>query len=108
VTLGEPGGAEPGDVHPGVVVQNDLFNQSRIGTVIVCLLSWNLRLAEAPGNVLLEESEAGLPQHSVVNVTQLIAVDRRHLGDFIGVLSPARTRQILDGVRLVLEPRSAD
>jgi mRNA interferase MazF len=108
VTLGEPGGADAGAEHPGVVVQNDLFNQSRLRTVVLCLLAWNLRLAEAPGNVLLAEGEARLPQRSVVNVTQMVTLDKRHLGDFIGALSPERIRQVLDGIALVLEPRTPD
>ena len=95
-------------MHPGVVVQNDLFNQSRLRTVVLCLLTWNLKRAEAPGNVLLEESEAGLPQRSVVNVTQMVTVDKRHLGDYIGTLSAIRVRQVLDGIALVLEPRTPD
>lgn len=105
VTLDEPAGSEPGFVHPYVVVQNNLLNQSLIRTVVVCALTSNLRRAGVPGNVLLEDSEAGLPKRSVVNVTQLVTVDKRALGDYIGTLSVVRVRQVLDGIALVLEPR---
>jgi len=108
MALDESSGSEPGFMHPYVVVQNNLLNQSLIRTVVVCALTSNLKRAGVPGNVLLEDGEAGLPKRSVVNVTQLVTVDERHLGDFIGALSPARTRQVLDGVMLVLEPREAD
>ncbi len=108
VGLPEPSGSEPGYVRPFVVVQNNVFNRSAIHTVVVCALTSNLRRAEAPGNVLLEDGEAGLPKRSVVNVTQLVTVDKRNLGDFIGALSPRRMRQILDGIAVVLEPREAD
>ncbi len=105
VDLGEPGGSEPGTLHPHVVIQNDLFNRSRISTVVVCALTSNLRRADAPGNVSLEPGEAGLPKQSVVNVSQIFTVDRSQLGEKIGTLSGKRVRQILDGVKLVLELR---
>jgi mRNA interferase MazF len=108
VDLGDPTGSESGYRHPHVVVQNNVFNRSRINTVVVCALTSNLRRAEAPGNVLLEDGEADLPKQSVVNVSQIFTVDKRALGVRIGTLSRQRVRQILDGVRLVIEPRDLD
>lgn len=105
VDLGDPIGSEPGYRHPHVVVQNNVFNRSRISTVVVCALTSNLRHAEAPGNVLLDHGEADLPKQSVVNVSQIFTVDKRCLGERIGTLSHQRIRQILDGIRLVIEPR---
>jgi mRNA interferase MazF len=105
VDLGEPAGSEPGCRHPHVVVQNNVFNQSRINTVLVCALTSNLRRAQAPGNVLLEEGEANLPKLSVVNVTQVFAVDKGTLDEWIGTLSRGRVHQIVEGIRLVIEPR---
>ena len=105
VDLGEPVGSSPGYRHPHMVVQNDVFNVSRIGTVVVCALTSNLRRAKAPGNVLLEEGEGGLTKRSVVNVSLIYTVDKSQLDERIGTLSGARLRQILDGIRLVLEPR---
>ena len=106
VDLSEPIGSEPGFRHPHVVVQNDVFNCSRIHTVVVCALTSNLQRAEAPGNVLLKLGEANLPKQSVVNVSQIFTVDKRQLEEKIGSLSTLRVREILDGIRLVLEPRS--
>jgi mRNA interferase MazF len=103
VDLGEPVGSGPGNRHPYVVVQNDVFNQSRIRTVVVCALTSNLRLANSPGNVLLDPAEADLPKQSVVNVTQIVTLDREQLEEKIGSLSSRRVRQILDGIKLVLE-----
>jgi mRNA interferase MazF len=108
VDLGDPIGSEPGYRHPHVVVQNNVFNRSRINTVVVCALTSNLRRAKAPGNVLLEEGEADLPKQSVVNVSQIFTVDKKDLGERIGALSRQRVRQILDGIRLVIEPRDLD
>ena len=108
VDLGEPSGSEPGYRHPYVVIQNNVFNRSRIGTAVVCALTSNLQRAQAPGNVLLEEGEANLPKHSVVNVSQIFTVDKRDLEDRMGTLSRRRVAQILDGIRLVIEPRDLD
>ena len=105
IDLGDPAGSELGYRHPHVVIQNNLFNRSRIHTVVVCALTSNLRRARAPGNVLLEKDEAGLPKQSVANVSQIFTVDKRDLVENIGTLSNQRVRQILDGVQLVLEPR---
>jgi len=108
VDFGEPVGSEPAYRHPCVVVQNNLFNQSRIRTVVVCALTSNLRRAQAPGNILLEKGEGGLPKRSVVNVSQIFTVDKRQLGARIGALSPKRVEQILAGIQLVLQPRDVN
>ena len=102
--LGEPRGSGPGYRHPHVVVQNNAINRSAIRTVLVCPLTSNVRRASAIGNVLLRKKEAKLPKPSVVNVSQLIAVDKRQLGELIGTLSAQRVREIVDGIHLVIEP----
>lgn len=108
VELGEPRGSAPGYRHPHVVIQNNLFNRSGIATVLVCPLTSNLARAESPGNVLLDRNEAGLSKRSVVNVFQLFTADKADLTEYIGTLSPRRVRQILDGVRLFLDPRDVE
>jgi mRNA interferase MazF len=72
--LDEPEGSEPGYRHPFVVIQNDAFNKSKINTAVVCALTSNLKLASAPGNVLLKKGEANLPKSSVVNISQVTKV----------------------------------
>ena len=108
VDLGEPSGSGPGYRHPHVVIQNNVFNRSRINTVVVCVLTSNLKRAQAPGNVLLERGEANLPQQSVVNISQIFTVDKRDLVEKIGTLSRQHVRQVLDGIRLLTEPRDID
>jgi mRNA interferase MazF len=108
IDLDEPFGSEPGYRHPHVVVQNNVFNHSRISTVIVCTITSNLKRAKAPGNVPLEKGEANLPKQSVVNVSQIFTVDKRDLTEKIGSLSHKRVRQILDGIQLLIEPRDID
>ena len=108
VELDEPTGSEPGYSHPHVVVQNNVFNASRINTVIVCALTSNVKRAQAPGNVLLEQGEGDLPKQSVVLVSQVFTVDKSQLGEFIGKVSEQRVRQILDGIHLLTEPRNLE
>ena len=108
IDLDAPYGSEPGYYHPYVVIQNNVFNRSRISTVVVCTLTSNLRRAVAPGNVLLEVGEADLPDQSVINVSQILTVSKTKLGEKIGTLSAERVRQILDGVRLLTEPREVE
>ena len=108
IELDEPSGSEPGYLHPHVIIQNNLFNRSRINTVVVCVLTSNIRRANSPGNVLLEAGEADLPEQSVVNVSQILTINKSQLGEKIGTLSAERVRQILDGIRLVVEPREAE
>jgi mRNA interferase MazF len=105
VDLGTPSGSGPGFLHPYVVIQNDVYNRSRLNTVVVCGLTSNLKRAESPGNVLLDEGEANLPKRSVINVSQVYTVDKDDLIEKIGTLSFERIQQILDGIYLLLEPR---
>jgi mRNA interferase MazF len=92
-------GPAPSYSHPHVVVQDDVFNHSRITTVVVCALTSNPHRASEPGNVLLEDGEGGLPRRSVVVVSQISSVDKSRLGERIGALSDARVEQILAGLR---------
>jgi mRNA interferase MazF len=99
--LKEQDGSEPDYIHPHVVVQDDLFNHSRIHTVIVCALTTNIKRARLPGNVLLEAGEANLPKPSVVVVSQISSVDKAQLGEYIGSLTRRRIDQILAGIRFL-------
>jgi mRNA interferase MazF len=80
-------------------VQDDVFNHSRVTTVIVCALTTNLHRANEPGNVLLEVGEGNLPAQSIVVVSQISSVDKARLGERIGSLSGERVEQILAGLR---------
>jgi mRNA interferase MazF len=105
VDQGEPSGSAPGYLRPYVVVQNDLYNQSRIQTLVLCALTSNLLRSRLPGNILLDEGEGNLPKRSVVNVSQISTVDKEDLGEKIGTLSAERVQEILEGIYLMLEPR---
>jgi mRNA interferase MazF len=104
VDLGSPRGSGPGYRRPYLVIQNNTYNHGMINTTIVCGLTTNLNRALVPGNLLLNEGEAGLPKRSVVVVTQLYTVDKRDLVERIGAISTNRVRQILQGLSEVLTP----
>ena len=100
--LADPGGSEPGFRRPLLIIQADSFNRSRIETAIAVVLTSNLRLLDAPGNVLVARRASGLPKDSVANVSQIITIDRDMLTDRAGKL-PAEAMSAVDaGLRLVL------
>ncbi len=86
-----------------MVVQNDIFNRSAIGTTVVCLITSNLSRAGAPGNVLLKAGEAGLLKASVVNVSQILTADKAELVECTGKLSGAATGAVRDGLHLLFD-----
>jgi mRNA interferase MazF len=97
-----PRGSEPGYRRPVLIVQADSFNRSRIATVLCMVLTSNLRLVDAPGNVLVPAKRAGLPKDSVANVSQLVTLDRAFLDERIGRLPPGLMDSIDAGLSLVL------
>lgn len=101
-TLPRPVGSEPGYRRPMLVVQADPFNSSAISTVICAVITSNLRLAGAPGNTRISPRESGLPKASVVNVSQLMTVDKEFLTERIQVLSARTMEQISEGLRLAM------
>lgn len=100
----EPDGSKgsiPGVPHPHLVVQDDVFNRSRITTVVVCALTSNLNRASEPGNVLLESGEGNLRKQSVVISSQISSIDKSRLGARIGSLSGARVDQVIAALRFL-------
>lgn len=100
--LPEPRGSEPGFLRPVLIVQADAFNQSRLRTVIIAAITSNLALASAPGNVLLPRRASGLSKESVVNISQLVALDRGYLTEHVGKIPPRIQASVDAGLRLVL------
>ena len=101
--LPEPSASEPGYRRPVVVVQSDDFNRSRIRTVVAVVLTTNLRLAAAPGNVLITAGDTRLPRDSVVNVSQIVTLDKAFLTERIGRLSAGVMLLVDYGIRTVLD-----
>ncbi len=99
--LPEPEGSMPGYRRPVAVVQSDEFNRSRIGTVIVAVITSNIDLSRAPGNVFLSKRSAGLPRESVVNVSQILTLDKAFLTEKVGRLPKSKREDVEDGLRLV-------
>jgi mRNA interferase MazF len=85
------------------VVQNDVFNHSAIATSVVCMITSNLSRANAPGNVLLEKGEANLPKPSVVNISQILTVDKAELVECIGKLSGKAAGAVRGGLHMLFD-----
>ena len=100
--LPEPFGSERGFHRPVVIIQSDRFNRSRISTVIAVAVTRNLQLRTAPGNVYLPKRAGGLDHDSVVNVSQLVTLDRGRLDKLMGHVPPVKLYELEDGLRLVL------
>jgi mRNA interferase MazF len=100
--LGEPTGSGPGYRRPVVVVQCDVLNESRIGTVVCVPLTSNLKWEGAPGNLLLKARTTGLSKDSVANVSLIVALDKRQLTECTGKLPPRELDLVLTGIEIVL------
>ena len=104
IEMDEPLGSEPGYRRPCVVIQNNIYNQSLIKTVVVCILTSNLDRANLPGNVLLDQGQGGVIKASVVNITQIFTVDKNDLIEYIGSVSQQKMKQIVSGINGLLQP----
>ncbi|MEA2038381.1 MAG: type II toxin-antitoxin system PemK/MazF family toxin [Thermodesulfobacteriota bacterium] len=96
-------GFEPIGRRPGLVVQNNCLNDSKLNTVIVIAITSTLKYGELPGNVVLQKGEANMPKKSVINVTQIKTVDRKSLREKIGSLSKAKMTEVYDGLKLIMD-----
>ncbi len=101
--FGPAAGSAPADRHPCVVVQNDVFNRSAIATTVVCLITSNLSRAKAPGNVLLEKGEANLRKACVVNISQILTIDKSELVECAGRLSGRAAVAVRDGLHMLFD-----
>jgi mRNA interferase MazF len=97
-----PKASAPGFRRPVLVVQSDAFNRSRIGTVVVAAITSNTALADAPGNVLLSRRTSGLPKASIVNVSQVLTLDRTMLTELVRSLPKKEVTSIDNGLRLMM------
>jgi mRNA interferase MazF len=95
-------GSESGCRRPVLMIQDDAFTQSRISTVIVVIITSNIQLAEAPGNVLLPRGVSGLSRDSIVNVAQIFTINKTFLVERIGSLPDYLQEEIDAGLRTVL------
>ena len=100
--LADSRGSEPGYRRPLLVIQADSFNRSRIRTIIAVVLTSNLRLVDAPGNVLIPARASGLRKDSIANVSQIVTLDRAYLVELVGTMDSKTLRQVESGLRLVL------
>ena len=96
-------GSEPKGRRPGLVIQNDVLNDSKLNTVIVVAITSTMKFGELPGNVILKKGEANLPERCVINVAQLKSVDKSGIQEFIGMLSEKRLNEVHEGLGLIMD-----
>ena len=95
-------GSEPIGRRPGLVIQNDILNDSKLNTVIMLAITSTMKFGELPGNVILRKGEANLPKKCVINTTQIKSVDKNSIKEKIGTLSTKRMDEVYDGLKLVM------
>ena len=96
-------GSEPKGRRPGLVVQNNVLNDSNLNTVVMVAITTTIKFGDLPGNVILRKGEANLPKKCVVNVTQIKSVDKMSIKEEIGTLSSQRIKEVQEGLQLILE-----
>jgi mRNA interferase MazF len=101
-SLPDPDGSSPGYRRPVLVVQSDAFTASAIQTIVVLAITSNLRLANAPGNVFMSSQQSGLPRDSIINVSQILTIDKTMLTDYVSSLPARKMQEVEAGMRLVL------
>jgi mRNA interferase MazF len=95
-------GSEPMGRRPGLVLQNNVLNDSKLNTVIVLAITSTMKYGELPGNVALRKGEANLKKECVVNVTQIKSVDKRSVQEKIGTFSDKRMKEVYEGIKLIM------
>ena len=95
-------GSEPTGRRPGLVIQNDILNDSNLNTVIMLAITSTMKFGELPGNVVLRKGEANIPKKCVINVTQIKSVDKQSIKEKIGTLSKKRMDEVHQGLKLVI------
>jgi mRNA interferase MazF len=95
-------GSEPIGRRPGLVVQNDILNDSNLNTVIMLAITSTMKFGELPGNVVLKKGEANVPKKCVINVTQIKSVDKKSIKEKIGTLPQKRIDEVHEGLKLVM------
>ena len=95
-------GSEPSGRRPGLVIQNDILNDSNLNTVIMLALTSTMKFGELPGNVVLRKGEANIPKKCVINVTQIKSVDKQSIKEKIGTLSKKRMEEVDAGLKLIM------
>lgn len=102
-SLPKPKKSEPGYKRPILIIQSDSFNRSKINTVICAIITSNIALAKAPGNIRLRKSESKLPKESVINISQIITIDKSLLKNYVSTLNKEIIKKVELGIKIVLD-----
>jgi mRNA interferase MazF len=102
IDYGVPYGSEPGYRRPVIIIQNDLFNNSKINTTVVIPLTTNLLLADVPGNILLDKKESKLGKNSVILLSQIGVVDKERFIEKISKINKDTMEKIDNNIMFIL------
>ena len=105
IDFGVPNGSEAAYKRPFLIIQNNIFNATKVSTVVGCFLTSNLKRAKVPGCVLLKKGESNLSKESVINTTQLYTINKHECFEKIGQLSERRIKEVIKGIYLLIEPK---
>jgi mRNA interferase MazF len=95
-------GLEPVGRRPGLVIQNNILNDSKLNTVVMLAITSTMKFGELPGNVTLRKGESNLPKRCVINTTQIKSVDKKSIKEKVGTLSKKRMDEVHAGLKLVM------
>ncbi|MDH5720554.1 MAG: type II toxin-antitoxin system PemK/MazF family toxin [Spirochaetia bacterium] len=100
--LNNPRGSEPGYKRPVVIIQANEFNRSKINTIICAVITSNIELQKAPGNIFISKEDSSLSKDSVINISQIITVDKLFLTELAGTLTPGILKKLNKSLKLIL------
>ena len=96
-------GSDPMGRRPGLVIQSNAVNDSKINTVIMLAITSTLKYGDLPGNVTLRKGEANIPKRCVINVSQIKSVDKNSIKEKIGSLAKDKMATVEEGIRLIFD-----
>ena len=102
-SLNAPQGSSPGFRRPVLIIQANTFNHSKINTAICLVITSNTRLAGAPGNIFLSAKDSGLPKDSLINISQIITIDKQYLTEMVKKVRPVLMEDVANSIKLVLD-----
>jgi mRNA interferase MazF len=101
--LVEPRGSSPGFKRPVLIIQADYFNRSRINTIICAVITSNVKLTEAPGNIYLSKKDSGLSKDSVINISQIITLNKNNLTEIVKKIKPIIMKDVETSLKLIFD-----
>lgn len=91
------------ELRPCLVIQNDVLNESRLNTTVVVATTSILEFGKLPGNVVIQKGVAHMPWEGVINVSQVMSIEKSRIEEKIGTLPGDLMKKVCDGLKLIME-----